>query len=416
MSEVLSVNPGKSKDLSRPALFRKVIDRAIWDNNNFRTFVISEFIVLLGNHFYALALPWLAMEMTGSAQAMGVAIALSGIPRMALTMLGGLLSDRHSPRIVIMIANIIRAIILAIFTWSILAGWLDLIVLYGLSFATGLSDALSIPAHAAIMPTLVESELLGAANLVGYLQNIAWGLVGPILAGLIISGLNQVSWLALLINRGHPGVTVAFAIDLIAIMVSSFCLCKVKSSWQKRQASQEKTTSSLIQAAVFTFSTASVLSIIAAAFGSIRELINMIWHEANLRMAFLMVYGINLLSSTPLYIGMPMLAASRFPQGVQGLGFLASAISTGGLLGTILAGLLPQPSGQQIPKSFLLVLGGLFLGVAIMLFAWSITVAIVAVLLMAASISYVNIIGTTQIQRQTPPELMGRMMGLLNLK
>jgi MFS family permease len=417
LSESLSVKIRKPRALSRQTLFQKILDRAIWANHNFRTFVISDFVVQFGYHFYAIALPWLVLEMTGSVEAMGIAIALSGIPRLAFMMVGGLLSDRHSPRIVILLANAIRAIILALFTWSLVAGRLDLFLLYSLSFATGVADGLTIPARGAIVPTLVDQEQLGAANLINNLQGIVWGLIGPILASVVISWLNYVSWPTWTVIQGHPGVSAAFAIDFIAILVSSLCLWRVKSNWQMVLPFREK--ASLIrmaQEAVSTFSTASVLSIVAVTFGSVRDLINIIWQEANLRMAFLMVYGINLISSTPLYVGMPMLAASRFPQGAQTLGFIASAISIGGLLGTVLAGLLPQPSGRQIRKYFVAVLSGTCLGLVIMVSAWSIPVAMIAVLLLASSISYVNIVGTTQIQRLTPPELMGRMMGLLNLK
>jgi hypothetical protein len=38
------------------------------------------------------------------------------------------------------------------------------------------------------------------------------------------------------------------------------------------------------------------------------------------------------------------------------------------------------------------------------------------VVIVAGLISYVNVTGIAQIQRETPPAFMGRMMGLLNMK
>lgn len=135
-----------------------------------------------------------------------------------------------------------------------------------------------------------------------------------------------------------------------------------------------------------------------------------------MRLSFLMVYGINVLSAAPLYIGMPILAVSRFSQGPQALGFLTSALGLGALVGTLLAGLLPQPGQRQTGKVFLLTVLGLGSGIALMFSASSLTVAAAAVLILSVLINYVNVIGVTQIQRDAPPDLLGRMMGLLNTK
>jgi hypothetical protein len=80
----------------------------------------------------------------------------------------------------------------------------------------------------------------------------------------------------------------------------------------------------------------------AAPAGSLNELALLIVHQASLRNPFLMVLGINALSAGPVYIGLPILAASRFADKAGALGLLMSASGCGALLGTILCRLLPQ--------------------------------------------------------------------------
>jgi hypothetical protein len=52
-------------------------------NHNFRLLWIGEAISVLGDHFYIVALPWLVLQLTGDALAMGAVLALAAIPRAA---------------------------------------------------------------------------------------------------------------------------------------------------------------------------------------------------------------------------------------------------------------------------------------------------------------------------------------------
>ncbi len=65
---------------------------------NFRLLWIGEGISLLGDQFYMIALPWLVLQLTGSALALGTVMALAGIPRALFVLVGGAFVDRFSPR------------------------------------------------------------------------------------------------------------------------------------------------------------------------------------------------------------------------------------------------------------------------------------------------------------------------------
>jgi hypothetical protein len=231
-------------------------------------------------------------------------------------------------------------------------------------------------------------------------QDKLWGMLGPVMAGLAITWMSKG-----VVAPGNSapvsfqGPSIAFLITVLAITISILILRPVKFSFP---------------AAAEVESAASPVE--APQEGSIRDLIRLIRNTASLRVSFLMVYIINFISSGPLYIGVPMLAVSRSGEGAQALGFMTSAMGCGALIGSILAGLLPQVKQHQVGRLFLGVILGLGMGLVVLALSLSVWADAMAVLVIAALISYVTVTGNVQIQRETPPAFLGRMMGLLNMK
>src|ERR1700704_2604588 len=81
---------------------------------NFRLLWIGESISLLGDQFYMIALPWLVLQITGSALALGTVMALAAIPRALFMLLGGALVDRFSPRLVMIVSNFLRLVLVGL--------------------------------------------------------------------------------------------------------------------------------------------------------------------------------------------------------------------------------------------------------------------------------------------------------------
>src|SRR5213593_3388687 len=59
---------------------------------------IGASVSLLGDQFYIVALPWVVLQLTGSGVAMGTVAMAAGLPRAVLMLLGGAVTDRTSPR------------------------------------------------------------------------------------------------------------------------------------------------------------------------------------------------------------------------------------------------------------------------------------------------------------------------------
>src|SRR5215467_3127828 len=67
-------------------------------NGRFRRLWIGSAISLAGDQFYLVALPWVVLQTTGSAVAMGTILMTASIPRAVLMLMGGAVADRISPR------------------------------------------------------------------------------------------------------------------------------------------------------------------------------------------------------------------------------------------------------------------------------------------------------------------------------
>src|SRR5258706_13293565 len=87
---------------------------------NFRLLWIGEGISLLGDQFYLIALPWLVLQLTGSALALGTVLALASIPRALFMLVGGAFVDRYSPRSVMAASNFARLVLVALMSALVL--------------------------------------------------------------------------------------------------------------------------------------------------------------------------------------------------------------------------------------------------------------------------------------------------------
>lgn len=81
---------------------------------DFRLLWLGEAVSALGDQFALIALPWLALVMTGSALALGSVLALMAVPRALLMLIGGVSVDRLSPRRVMFASNAVRLVAVAL--------------------------------------------------------------------------------------------------------------------------------------------------------------------------------------------------------------------------------------------------------------------------------------------------------------
>jgi MFS family permease len=355
---------------------------------NFRLLWIGEGISLLGDQFYMIALPWLVLELTGSALALGTVIALAGIPRALFMLVGGAFADRFSARSVMMASNLARLVLVAALSALVLTNTIRIEMLYAFALAFGLADAFYFPAQSAIVPQLLPAEQLQAGNT--FVQGTAQLSVflGPVLAGGLIALLGQNAT-----ANGAPGtegIGIAFGIDSLSFVASLLCLYLIRLEAKLKPAGEQQ-------------------NVIA----SIKEGFAYLWNNTLLRVFFLLFVATNFLVLGPVIVGIPVLANTRLAEGAAAFGIIMSAFGGGALLGILLSNVLPPLKSEHLGPVLLLTSSFLGIGVALMpLFTSTAVIAAIA-LVIGVTNGYFKIIFFTWLQKRVPRELMGRVMSLL---
>lgn len=366
---------------------------AVLRGRNFRLRLVGGTISSLGDQFYLIALPWLVLQLTGNAFAMGTVLALAGVPRALFMLVGGALSDRFSPRSIMIVSNLIRMVLVGLLAAMVLAGSIQFWMLYAFALLFGLADAFFYPAVNAILPQIVSKEQLGIGNAIfqGAIQVSLF--LGPVLAGALIATLDggaQAGAAGTATDR--EGIGLAFAINSVTFAISVVTL------WLMR-----------IPATQGTATTGPRQGLLA----SIREGLISVWSDEVLRTFFVMVAAVNFLVNGPFIVGIPVLADSRFVEGAAAYGAIMSAWGGGSLVGIVLAGILPKPTSRQMSLRLLLVTGVMGVGLALTGLASTTLIAAAVGLAMGAAGGYVMIVFITWLQARTPQAMLGRVMSLL---
>jgi MFS family permease len=178
---------------------------------DFRRLWLGQVISDFGDGLTLLGLLILTQRLTGSTLALaGVAMAAT-IPMIVFGIPAGALVDRVDRRRVMIVADLIRAAIVACFVFvrSPDLVWL----LYGLAFAQATIGTLFNPAKSALLPLLVPRDRLLAANTVSQMSRVVANLAGTATLGVIASF--------------SEFLTPAFAIDAATFMASAFWIHRI---------------------------------------------------------------------------------------------------------------------------------------------------------------------------------------------
>jgi MFS family permease len=345
---------------------------------------IGQSTSLLGDQFHFIAMSWLILKMTGDPLALGIVLAVGGIPRAVFTLIGGAITDRISPRRVMLISDIIRLFISALLAAQVLTGTLQIWMIYVYSFMAGVVSGAFEPASMSMTPHLVPSEDLQAGNSVMQGSVGLIGFVGPALAGVMIAASRDVK----------NGVALAMAFDAFTFIVSVITLWMMKAGGV---AIASKTSGSV-----------SVLE-------SIRDGIVFMFKDPALRAMLILIAVANFAFGGPIIVGVPYLASSRFPEGAAAYGLILSGFAGGNLLGIILSGALPKLS-QKLMKVLMVIMFAL-LGLGLGALAWihGTGIAVADMFLIGILNGYLSIVLITGLQRNTPKEMLGRIMSMILL-
>jgi len=352
---------------------------------DFRLFWSGQAVSALGDQFALVALPWLALVMTGSPVALAGILAAMAIPRAVLMLVGGVYVDRLSPRRVMLVTSWVRLTAMTTLAFIVIAGAASLPILYLFAVVFGIADAFFFPAQQAILPMLVESDQLPAANVLVQGTTQATVLVGPVIAGALIAMLGS--------GESGPspvGIGVALLVDALSFVASVATLATLRRGSSPR-AVDEPVTRAMRHAIAFT------------------------WRWPSLRFVVLFAMAVNLLVVGPLNVGLPILAFRRLPEGAAAYGGLMSAMGGGALLGMIAVIAAPRPRANVLGSVVLSALALIGIGLASLAFVTSTAIAAALAGIVGIGLGYGNLSLSTWAQQRIPKELLGRVFSLMLL-
>ncbi len=156
------------------------------ESRDFRLLCASSLALGFGQWAQQVALPWLALALTGSAaQIGGIAAAQSGIG-IVTAPFAGYLADRYPRRLVIIWSSVGSAIQASLLAALALSGNMSLWQLYALALAGGALQSLTQPARQSFVYDITTDDtLVNAITVNSLIQNFA-RIAGPPIAGAMI--------------------------------------------------------------------------------------------------------------------------------------------------------------------------------------------------------------------------------------
>jgi len=141
----------------------------------------------VGDQFTTIALHWFVLQLTGSGVAISLVLLCFQLPAMLTGPLLGTVLDRWQPRLVMGIDNCTRALLIGAIPVLSWVGVLQLWRIYALALLAGALSPATGAGVRVILPHLVPEGSLERANALASTSLQFAFLVGPVLAGILVT-------------------------------------------------------------------------------------------------------------------------------------------------------------------------------------------------------------------------------------
>jgi MFS family permease len=348
------------------------------DARSFRRLWAGAGLSMLADQAFLVALTWLVLRVTGSGAELGLVLAVASIPGTILTPAGGVLSDRHSPALIMIWASAGRVLLLALLSVLIITDATRIWHVYAIAAGLSALDALYYPASMSIVPTLVERDRLSAANALTQAAEQVSSIFGPALAGTLLA----------LFGLGASFGATAVLFLIATVLFGAVARAAKPTRSQAGDVAEEDEGQS---GARIEFS----------------EGIRYVWSDGVIRSLLLILLCTNLAMMGPLYVGGAVLAESRLG-GAGAFGILVGAAGVGALIGVVGAGSVSRFRRRGLIELGLTGLLGVIVGA--IAFVPNLAAAIAIATAIGATSSFLGVVTISWLQERTQPALIGRVM------
>ncbi|WP_409471303.1 MFS transporter [Streptomyces sp. HC307] len=164
---------------------------------NYRLFFIGQVVSNTGTWMQRIAQDWLVLSLTGSATAVGVTTALQFLPMLLFGLYGGVLVDRLPKRPTLLVTQTAMAVTGLALAFLTITGHVEVWHVYVAAFAVGLATVVDNPARQSFVSEMVGPDQLQNAVSLNSANFQSARMVGPAVAGLLITGVGT-GWAFLL--------------------------------------------------------------------------------------------------------------------------------------------------------------------------------------------------------------------------
>ncbi len=276
---------------------------------NFRLFIFGLIVSATGTWMQGVAAPWLVLNLTGSGVALGIDTALQFLPILLIGAWGGVIADRFDNRRVLILAQIAFAIP-AFGLWILDAtNVVQVWMVYGLSFLSGIVTAIDMPTRQSFYLEMVGRDDLTNAMSLTTATFTGMRMIGPVLAGVLIPTL------------GTAPIFLINGISYVAVVIALLMMRRTDLHPRPRT---------------------------PRAPGQIREGIRYVWQTPALRLPMLTMAAVFLFAFN-FTVFLPLLAVRDLGGGAGTFGLLLGIFGVGSLAGSLfMAARAAQPNPRRL--------------------------------------------------------------------
>jgi MFS family permease len=164
---------------------------------NYRLFFTGQVVSNTGTWMQRIAQDWLVLSLTGSSTAVGITTALQFLPMLLFGLYGGVLVDRLPKRPTLLATQTAMGLTGLALAFLTLSGQVQVWHVYVAAFAVGLATVVDNPARQSFVSEMVGRDQLQNAVSLNSANFQSARLVGPAVAGLLITSVGT-GWAFLL--------------------------------------------------------------------------------------------------------------------------------------------------------------------------------------------------------------------------
>ncbi|MER7761833.1 MFS transporter [Streptomyces sp. NPDC097619] len=182
-------------------------------HRSFSAYLAGQSASLIGTAVHGIALPTLAvLHLKATPGQVSLLFFLIQIPTFVFALPAGAIIDRHHKKTVLVVTDLAAAVVVAVIPAVTILGTLTMPVLYAVALTLGAVTVLHQAAAIAIVPQLVEPELLQLAN----------SRIGAAFGAADTAGTYLGTAVVAVVGAGR-----AFALDTVSYLVSAWCATRI---------------------------------------------------------------------------------------------------------------------------------------------------------------------------------------------